>query len=65
MKNLKTVIAFGVVLGVVAGSAGGVAAQDKTAIVKERQDTMKRQGGDLKYIADFAKGLSGDQVTAI
>jgi cytochrome c556 len=40
-------------------------AQDKAAAVKERQDTMKQQAGDLKYIADFAKGVSGDQATAV
>lgn len=47
------------------GFAAGVVAQDKAAAVKERQDTMKRQAGDLKYIADFAKGVSGDQATAV
>jgi cytochrome c556 len=53
------------VLGIaMVGIAAGVSAQDKAAVVKERQDTMKRQGGDLKYIADFAKGVSGDQATA-
>jgi cytochrome c556 len=65
MKKLRTAIAVGVAIVVGSGFAAGVVAQDKAAAVKERQDTMKRQAGDLKYIADFAKGVSGDQATAV
>jgi cytochrome c556 len=47
------------------GAAIGVA-QDKEAIIKERRDTMKRQGDDFKAIADFIKGEGGvDQATAL
>ncbi len=47
------------------GTAIGVA-QDKEAIIKERRDTMKRQGDDFKTIADFIKGEGGvDQATAL
>ncbi len=46
---------------------GGIAvlaqAQDKEAQIKTRRDAMKRQGDDLKAIADFAKG-EGDQAAA-
>jgi cytochrome c556 len=59
----------GVALTVAAtlGIAGGVFAQDqdKLAAVKHRQDTMKRQAADLKYISDFAKGVGGDQDNAV
>jgi cytochrome c556 len=51
-------------IAVAVGLAATVWAQDKEAAVKQRQDTMKRQGADLKYIADFAKGVSGDQENA-
>ena len=43
--------------------AGVVMAQDKEAEIKTRRDTMKRQGEDLKAIADFAKG-EADQAKA-
>jgi cytochrome c556 len=46
------------------GVAVSVAAQDKAAVVKKRQDTMKQQAANLKYIANFAKGVSGDQTDA-
>ncbi len=47
------------------GTAIGVA-QDKEAIIKERRDTMKRQGDDFKTITDFIKGEGGvDQATAL
>lgn len=65
MNKIRTAIAVGVVIVVGSGFAAGVVAQDKAATVKERQDTMKQQAGDLKYIADFAKGVSGDQATAV
>ena len=39
-------------------------AQDKEAQIKERRDTMKRQGADLKAVQDYVKG-EGDQATAL
>jgi cytochrome c556 len=38
------------------GSAG--VAQDKTAVVKARQDFMKAQAADTKAIGDYAKGMA-------
>jgi cytochrome c556 len=55
----------GVGLVVLIGCVAGASAQDKEAAVKERQGFMKRQGADLKYISDFAKGVAGDQAGAI
>jgi cytochrome c556 len=55
----------GLALAGIVGVAAGVSAQDKAAEVKLRQDTMKQQAGDLKYIATFAKGVAGDQATAV
>jgi len=55
----------GAAMVVLIGCALSASAQDKEAAVKERQATMKRQGADLKYIADFAKGLAGDEAGAI
>lgn len=53
---MAAVIGFGGALGI---------AQDKEAIIKERRDTMKRQGDDFKAISDFLKGEGGvDQATA-
>jgi cytochrome c556 len=49
------VVALIVALGV-AGIATPSIAQDKTAIVKERQAHMKAQGADNKAINDYAKG---------
>jgi cytochrome c556 len=43
---------------------GAVVAQDKSAVLKQRQDLMKAQGADLKPIQAFAKG-EGDQSTAL
>jgi cytochrome c556 len=65
MRNSLRLAVAGLALAGIAGIAAGVLAQDKAAAVKERQDTMKQQAGDLKYIADFAKGVSGDQATAV
>lgn len=65
MRNSLRLAVAGLALAGVVGLAAGVLAQDKAAAVKERQDTMKQQAGDLKYIADFAKGVSGDQATAV
>ena len=59
----KMIVLAGAMMAV-AGIAYGVAAQDKAAIVKKRQDTMKRQAANLKYLANFAKGTGGDQADA-
>ncbi|HEX4112895.1 MAG TPA: cytochrome c [Stellaceae bacterium] len=68
MKNIMRTAVLGLSITAIVGFAATVSAQDKrqdkAAIVKERQDTMKRQAGDLKYIADFAKGAGGDQENA-
>jgi cytochrome c556 len=39
-------------------------AEDKEAVIKERRDTMKRQGEDFKAVQDYVKG-EGDQATAL
>ena len=44
------------------GATGGMA-QDKAAIIKQRQDTMKQQSEDLKAIVAYMKD-EGDQATA-
>ena len=44
--------------------AVSVMAQDKEAIIKERRDTMKRQGDDFKAVQEYVKG-DGDQATAV
>jgi cytochrome c556 len=51
------------VLAVVGVGAISVRADDAEAIIKQRRDTMKRQGDDLKAISEYAKG-EGDQKTA-
>jgi cytochrome c556 len=66
MRDLSRVIGFGAALLLVAGFAVGVSAAgpSKLDIVKHRQATMKQQGHDLKYLALYAKGVSGDQAGA-
>jgi len=56
--------AFGASAAVVllVGLTAGVA-QDKLAMVTQRQDFMKAQGGDVKAITDYSKG-QGDQAKA-
>jgi cytochrome c556 len=46
-----------------AGIVSGIA-QDKLAMVTERQNFMKAQGGDLKAILDYSKG-AGEKDTAL
>jgi cytochrome c556 len=65
MRNSVRLAVAGLALAGIVGIAAGVPAQDKAAAVKLRQDTMKQQAGDLKYIATFAKGGGGDQATAV
>jgi cytochrome c556 len=61
---MRKMIVLAWALMAMAGVAVSVAAQDKAAIVKKRQDTMKQQAANLKYIANFAKGAGGDQADA-
>jgi cytochrome c556 len=64
---MRTWLRFAVAGWAIAGIASyavAVSAQDKEALVKDRQATMKRQGADLKYIGDFVKGVGGDQAGA-
>jgi cytochrome c556 len=56
-----TVLAVAV-MGVAAVGTAGLA-QDKAAIVKDRQDFMKAQAADSKAINDYAKGM-GDKAAA-
>ncbi len=53
-----------VVTIVVAGSAAAAPAQDKEAILKERQATMKQQGKDLGNIKAYLDGKA-DQAAAV
>jgi cytochrome c556 len=66
MLSRKRVAGFGLAVALLVGFAVTVSAADqgKLAAVKHRQDTMKRQAGDLKYIATYAKGGVGDQAEA-
>lgn len=52
-----------VTLAVAMGAAAGQA-QDKEAVIKQRQTLMKQQAADLKAIDAYAKG-TGDQATAL
>jgi cytochrome c556 len=61
---MRKMIVLAAIMMAVTGVAMSVAAQDKAAIVKKRQDTMKQQAANLKYIANFAKGAGGDQADA-
>ena len=66
-QSMRHLARFGVVaaaLTAVIGLGAVGLAQDKEAAIKVRRDTMKRQGDDVKAIADFAKG-EGDQATAL
>jgi cytochrome c556 len=56
MTHKWTVLALAA-LGVAAIGTAGVA-QDKAAIVKDRQTFMKGQGADAKAIADYGKGMA-------
>ena len=55
-------IALGTVISV--GAAAGWA-QDKAAVVSERQATMDLEGPDLKAILDYAGDKGTDQATAV
>jgi cytochrome c556 len=64
MRNAVRWGLFGASAAVVllTGVAAGVA-QDKLALVTDRQAFMKAQGGDVKAISDFSKG-QGNQAAA-
>lgn len=57
------IIVAGVGLLLAMGTVAGIA-QDKSAVLKERQDFMKGQANDLKPIQAFAKG-EGEQGPAL
>lgn len=59
---LRTGLAASVAAALSLGAVAGLA-QDKEAIVKERQATMKRQGKDFKAIQNYVRG-EGDQAAA-
>ena len=59
--------AMGVIAGalvVLAISGGGTSAQDKAAVIKQRQALMKEQAADLKAIQNYVTGET-DRNTAI
>jgi cytochrome c556 len=62
MRNLAKWTTVGVGMALLLGSAA--VAQDKMALVTQRQDFMKAQGADVKAITDFSKG-QGDQQKAL
>jgi cytochrome c556 len=61
LARLGFVAATGAAIGF--GAVSGMA-EDKEAVIKERRDTMKRQGEDFKAVQDYVKG-EGDQATAL
>lgn len=63
MRISATCIALAAALAVLAG-AGAARAQDGMAVVKHRQDTMKRMGEDLKTIHQYGQGKA-DQEKAV
>jgi cytochrome c556 len=63
-KSVKWgVMAAVMAVGVTVGGMASIA-QDKSAVLKERQDLMKGQAADLKPIQAFAKG-DGEQGPAL
>lgn len=59
----RGVLGVGAAAVLLAGIAAGIA-QDKLALVNDRQTFMKAQGADAKAIADYSKG-QGDQAAAL
>jgi cytochrome c556 len=53
---LMTVMSIGAAIGI---------AQDKAAVVQERQSSMKGEGPNLRAILDYANDKSTDQATAL
>jgi len=63
MLSLKKSCALGAAAIVLAGAAGFALAQDKEAILKDRQATMKEQGKDLQNVKAYLDG-KGDLAQA-
>jgi cytochrome c556 len=63
MLSLKKSCALGAAAIVLAGGAGFALAQDKEAILKDRQATMKEQGKDLQNVKAYIDG-KGDLAQA-
>ena len=64
MRHLARLGFVAATLAAIGFSAVGGMAQDKEAQIKERRETMKRQGENLKAVQDYVKG-EGDQATAL
>ncbi len=62
MRNRAKWITAGVGLALLLGS--GAVAQDKLALIGQRQDFMKAQGADVRAITQYSKG-QGDQQAAL
>lgn len=62
MKGLKGTLASFVAVALLSGAAG-VIAQDKEAVVKDRQQTMKGMGGGMASVKAFLDG-NADQAKA-
>ena len=63
MRHLARIGLVAAVAAIGFGAVGSMA-QDKEAAVKQRRDTMKRQGAGFKAIQDYVKG-EGDQAAAL
>jgi cytochrome c556 len=63
MRYFAWIGVLAIVAAVGVFAVGGMA-QDKASLIKERRDTMKRQGDDYKAIQDYVKG-AGDQAAAL
>ena len=65
MQSLRLSAAAGAITAVIGFGAVAVLAQDKEAIVKERQAAMKQEGDDLRAIKGYLDGAGTDQAAAI
>jgi cytochrome c556 len=64
MRNRAKWTTAGIGLALLLGSAAVGVTQDKLALVTQRQDFMKAQGGDFGKISAWAKG-NADQAAAL
>jgi cytochrome c556 len=62
-KALAGAVAIGVLIVVLSGGVGTASAQDATAVVKDRQATMKLQGAAMGGVKKYIDG-DADQATA-